>query len=118
MNFPVAPPYYQQQIRNDHATLAVTLACLGMPLGFGAVLVQSNFSILVNTASSLLTVLVFASPSIVGAGLGVRGMYLPGARFGRAATAFGVGAIGTVLVFGLWWAAYLYARNELLSLFN
>jgi hypothetical protein len=117
VNFPVASPHYQH-IRSDHATLAVTLACLGLPLGAGAVLVQNNFSILVNTASSLLTVLVFVSPSIVGAGLGVRGMYLPYARFSRAAAAFGVGAIGTVLVFGLWWAAYLYARHELLSLFS
>jgi hypothetical protein len=118
MSFPVASPHHHQVVRSDRATLAVALAVGGLPLGLGALAVQSNFSLLLNTASSLLTVLVFVSPSIVGAALGVRGMYLPGARFSRAAVAFGVGAIGTVLVLGLWWLSYLYARQQLLDLFR
>jgi hypothetical protein len=112
VNFPIA------STRQDRATLAVALAVAGLPLGLGALAVQSNFSLLLNTASSLLTVLVFVSPSIVGAGLGVRGMYQAGARFNRAAVAFSVGAVGSVLVLILWWMSYLYARQQLLDIFN
>jgi hypothetical protein len=118
VNFPYATPQRYQQARNDHAALALTLAIGGLPLGLGALVLQSNFSLLLNTASSLLTVLVFTSPSIVGAGLGVRGMYLPGSRFNRAAWAAAVGAIGAVLVLILWWMSYLYARQQLLDIFN
>lgn len=117
MNFPVAQQTYQPT-RSDRTTLALVLAFAGLPLGLGALAVQTNFSILLNTASSLLTVLVFTSPSIVGAGLGVRGMYLPGSRFNRAAWAAAVGAIGSVLVLILWWLSYLYARQQLLDIFN
>jgi hypothetical protein len=111
---------YEQHItiRSDHSTLAVALAIAGIPLGFGAVAMQNGFNLLIETSSSFLVVLVFVSPSVVGAVLGLRGMYQPVARSNRTAAAFVVGAIGASLVLGSFWLAYLYTRHEFLSLFN